>query len=180
MKPLRGMIAPASLKLLVLRCDSSLALPPTPGHDCPGLIEATLSLVHAICQTSPLRGMIAPASLKHALGGGIRYYRLATPGHDCPGLIEAGPRLAAGRMWSTHSGHDCPGLIEASRRLSGPPPSSSPLRGMIAPASLKPGYPPVPRPSRPLPTPGHDCPGLIEARHRPPHTRPGSAPHSGA
>ena len=59
---------------------------PTPGHDCPGLIEA---LDADAAMQMPLRGMIAPASLK--LGA-----------------------LAVGGL----------GAI-------------TPLRGMIAPASLK-------------------------------------------
>ena len=38
--------------------------PPTPGHDCPGLIEAMWFRVAANNDCVPLRGMIAPASLK--------------------------------------------------------------------------------------------------------------------
>ena len=64
-KPLRGMIAPASLKQMNPK-----------------------SWLRN--QQKPLRGMIAPASLKP---GSRRYAHhdmaQATPGHDCPGLIEA-------------------------------------------------------------------------------------------
>ena len=62
----------------------------------------------------------------------------ATPGHDCPGLIEASGswRPVAFRSLPT-PGHDCPGLIEATRSAAGSATTGSPLRGMIAPASLK-------------------------------------------
>ena len=61
------MIAPASLKPRRAR---ALLVParPTPGHDCPGLIEA--------------RSVREPKA----------YFYRATPGHDCPGLIEARSR----------------------------------------------------------------------------------------
>ena len=62
----------------------------TPGHDCPGLIEAIL-----LFQDPGARLM-------------------STPGHDCPGLIEALHRLlllVTGGIPTP--GHDCPGLIEA-------------------------------------------------------------------
>ena len=68
--PLRGMIAPASLKL---------------GKSAHVLLD----------HPSPLRGMIAPASLKHVEFVPIEIDPdIATPGHDCPGLIEALPPLA--------------------------------------------------------------------------------------
>ena len=62
----------------------------TPGHDCPGLIEARY-FVDLFRETfHPLRGMIAPASLKRISRAGVHHYIQApTPGHDCPGLIEA-------------------------------------------------------------------------------------------
>ena len=62
--PLRGMIAPASLK-------------PRPAG-----IRRTIP-------RGPLRGMIAPASLKPGLLGAASRRIQPTPGHDCPGLIEA-------------------------------------------------------------------------------------------
>ena len=125
--------------------------------------------------------MIAPASLKLARRHvAARPLALPTPGHDCPGLIEAGGVVSgAGESLLTTPGHDCPGLIEA------PPPGANtwrsriPLRGMIAPASLKrqPGLSPVPEAQ---PTPGHDCPGLIEASSRPRPPCGTSQAHSGA
>ena len=62
--PLRGMIAPASLKLPPLPTLPPTALPTTPGHDCPGLIEARRAAAAKGLGASALRGMIAPASLK--------------------------------------------------------------------------------------------------------------------
>ena len=77
-RPLRGMIAPASLKLRRYQDRTPPTGSSTPGHDCPGLIEATAR----DRRLQPLRGMIAPASLKLSATS-------TTPGHDCPGLIEA-------------------------------------------------------------------------------------------
>ena len=63
-----------------------------------------------------------------------------TPGHDCPGLIEAMRFMHVASVIDVATpGHDCPGLIEArdpfiiAHELV-----DGPLRGMIAPASLKP------------------------------------------
>ena len=99
--------------------------------------------------------MIAPASLKPTFGNREGNARVATPGHDCPGLIEAG----------------------YARRLAGE--DRRPLRGMIAPASLKQTAPESASRARPPATPGHDCPGLIEAGvRRESGTFPGV--HSGA
>ncbi|CAL1241469.1 protein of unknown function [Candidatus Methylocalor cossyra] len=86
---IRGITAPASLKLgnnpLLLRPCSFLGYP---GHNCPGLIEATLA------GSSPLADT-------------------GYPGHNCPGLIEASkkPRKVSGGR--CYPGHNCPGLIEA-------------------------------------------------------------------
>ena len=88
----------------------------------------------------------------------------ATPGHDCPGLIEASTAAGLLAPWrSATPGHDCPGLIEAAMPTAAPARQTRPLRGMIAPASLKPGARPVAPGVALGPTPGHDCPGLIEA-----------------
>ena len=66
--PLRGMIAPASLKqqsYITVRIRARMS---TPGHDCPGLIEAgIITLLTPGISLVPLRGMIAPASLKRGL-----------------------------------------------------------------------------------------------------------------
>ena len=88
-RPLRGMIAPASLKRNSGGRQRS-RLWPTPGHDCPGLIEAVISAAQWPDMALP------------------------TPGHDCPGLIEALPARSGScaRSFAT-PGHDCPGLIEA-------------------------------------------------------------------
>ena len=89
---------------------------------------------------SPLRGMIAPASLKLASDSiPLPLTSSTTPGHDCPGLIEAdtSPTSEISAEDAT-PGHDCPGLIEAPARRGASPPVAGPLRGMIAPASLKP------------------------------------------
>ena len=138
----------------------------TPGHDCPGLIEATtegsvlppnvsVPLRGMIAPASlkqtfppgwewpaerPLRGMIAPASLKRRdIRSRERHPVRPTPGHDCPGLIEALQSSTRMRWFSSPTpGHDCPGLIEASMSKSAIPSLCIvPLRGMIAPASLK-------------------------------------------
>ena len=91
---------------------------------------------------TPLRGMIAPASLKRRAGCERRiHHEYATPGHDCPGLIEA-RRIDAKSYRSTV--HPLRGMIAPA---SLKPVSMQvtfnqilePLRGMIAPASLKPG-----------------------------------------
>ena len=65
--PLRGMIAPASLKQSQRSEGHQLARIATPGHDCPGLIEAEPDSQHDARAARPLRGMIAPASLKLSL-----------------------------------------------------------------------------------------------------------------
>ena len=120
----------------------------TPGHDCPGLIEAAKRVVHSMtCSLSPLRGMIAPASLKQ--GAALKFLPIA--GSPLRGMIA-------------------PASLKQEEYARDYDREGDPLRGMIAPASLKPGgggAPPAPRST----TPGHDCPGLIEAttdsRHAP-------------
>ena len=139
-EPLRGMIAPASLK----PADSRRSLK----------------------DRRPLRGMIAPASLKPGLEvDATGHDRWATPGHDCPGLIEAaaaGPRHRRGR--APLRGMIAPASLKQATPAirSGAP--ANPLRGMIAPASLKLAIAGKDRVKARKPTPGHDCPGLIEAR----------------
>ena len=112
--PLRGMIAPASLKLL-----QDVPLPrwltPTPGHDCPGLIEALFGFLQILGVPGSTPGHDCPGLIEARGDDKVRAQRTrrTTPGHDCPGLIEAGlPRLPRGSPSST-PGHDCPGLIEA-------------------------------------------------------------------
>ena len=61
------MIAPASLKPWDRDEDGYSARGATPGHDCPGLIEASRGPSHSRSACLPLRGMIAPASLKPSL-----------------------------------------------------------------------------------------------------------------
>ena len=203
--PLRGMIAPASLKQLFCRKSSTHGnRNATPGHDCPGLIEA-VERGEGTCPRRrdpvlPLRGMIAPASLKPLAKTRRRRLlgtTIPTPGHDCPGLIEATfcARACRNARTRTTPGHDCPGLIEArlartnddvrwrwplrgmiapaslkprrGRTEPNSPCNPKPLRGMIAPASLKPSAPSDTVERRNVnvsATPGHDCPGLIEAR----------------
>ena len=58
------MIAPASLKQAAV-VSARRVVEPTPGHDCPGLIEAGVPTGVESPYAHPLRGMIAPASLKH-------------------------------------------------------------------------------------------------------------------
>ena len=152
----------------------------------------------------PLRGMIAPASLKRPDRRRRSAGCPATPGHDCPGLIEAGvPTGAPAPAGPSTPGHDCPGLIEAIRGGSGGGMRITPLRGMIAPASLKlvafriarrvrhatpghdcPGLIEAGRAASPrgaaAGTPGHDCPGLIEARSEPRRLKRVAGTHSGA
>ena len=131
---------------------------PTPGHDCPGLIEAAARCRLRPPRIAPLRGMIAPASLKLALRlPSTIHHVLATPGHDCPGLIEA----------SRSHGNLSAFVL-------------SPLRGMIAPASLKPARPLATGALPARTTPGHDCPGLIEARDLERGGRARHYHHSGA
>ena len=103
--PLRGMIAPASLKRARRETSGRMGGSATPGHDCPGLIEATPFLGRTRPSRRPLRGMIAPASLKLFLEGGFGGLTRPTPGHDCPGLIEAGRRASTTlRAPPAHSG----------------------------------------------------------------------------
>ena len=103
-----------------------------------------------------------------------------TPGHDCPGLIEARTSDSpAGWRRPSTPGHDCPGLIEARSTRRRAPRLPAPLRGMIAPASLKHG---ILRDflCRRQPTPGHDCPGLIEAGVNVMNNNTNNNAHSGA
>ena len=109
------MIAPASLKPWTWWWPWRHASHTTPGHDCPGLIEAVVGSRLSPPWWTPLRGMIAPASLKHlVVQAGESCVCDATPGHDCPGLIEAArARGLDVRRGAPTPGHDCPGLIEA-------------------------------------------------------------------
>ena len=137
---------------------------PTPGHDCPGLIEAIATDRSSSKTRKPLRGMIAPASLKPHDGSffNVRFHA-PLRGMIAPASLKLIQRdLCLDRVIPT-PGHDCPGLIEAddSGCLSGP--ARKPLRGMIAPASLKRLDRRVQIGRERSPTPGHDCPGLIEA-----------------
>ena len=175
------MIAPASLKLAHSEAFLPCLFPTTPGHDCPGLIEAV-----------PRRMALAPL--------------VATPGHDCPGLIEArGDPVRGARAGRPLRGMIAPASLKPQVRGRWAAAGRRPLRGMIAPASLKPrGWRASARwPITPLrgmiapaslkhlrapaiclgaghPTPGHDCPGLIEATRA--HSIPygDRACHSGA
>ena len=107
------MIAPASLKLGAFWARLG-AREATPGHDCPGLIEAVVGSGRPVRKDSPLRGMIAPASLK---------------------------RFAEARVEEL-AHHPLRGMIAPASLKHQRPPAPilrqpGPLRGMIAPASLK-------------------------------------------
>ncbi|CAL1241046.1 protein of unknown function [Candidatus Methylocalor cossyra] len=136
---IRGITAPASLKRGSRRPGGPGPLR-YPGHNCPGLIEA-----YAIYSAT----YVLPNSY---------------PGHNCPGLIEAilaipkSERRALG-----YPGHNCPGLIEAHQRVSRRPCCSLVIRGITAPASLKPQIIDMKCFGLKLRYPGHNCPGLIEA-----------------
>ena len=117
------MIAPASLKRAGASRARVTMRPSTPGHDCPGLIEAAL-----------------PDWLHPSL--------LATPGHDCPGLIEADAQsfVAISIVVEPLRGMIAPASLKRGTGSHQASVRSRPLRGMIAPASLKP-RPPSSRPA---------------------------------
>ena len=117
------MIAPASLKHHPAEQLDIADVDATPGHDCPGLIEAGVPTAPSRLGAPTTPGHDCPGLIEAEDEPNEQSMKMPTPGHDCPGLIEAG--LGWGRRSGasgTTPGHDCPGLIEAGGAI----PSSSP------------------------------------------------------
>ena len=84
------------------------------------------------------RGLIAPASLKRGWWSSWVMWCDVLPGPNRPGLIEAAAPEAQAHQAPFLPGPNRPGLIEANS-VHGIAQGVHAFRGLIAPASLKPG-----------------------------------------